>query len=241
MVTNQKFFNPIKKNNRAFEEVAFNIKNSIFKGIWKPGEKLPGENELASQFGVSRHTIREALRTLELSGFLMIRTGAAGGPIVKDTILTTIGNLYLDAFQMENISVEEFTAARLAIEKIVLNDAIDNADEEDIRDLKKNIKEAKKIIAKKENATSANFEFHSLLARASKNKVFIILEKTINAINRELRKRSPVDFKTTSAAVQIHEELIAALLKKDRKKAFDLLEKHLHAVSKSLRPHSDHS
>jgi len=128
-----KSFNPIKKSKRAFEEVALIIKESIFSGTYKPGQKLPSEVELASQFGVSRHTVREALRTLELSGFLIIRTGVAGGPIVKDTILTTIGNLYLDAFQMEDITVEEFTAARLAIEKAVLNDAIDNANEEEIR------------------------------------------------------------------------------------------------------------
>ena len=232
----KKSFNPIKKSKRAFEEVALIIKESIFSGTYKPGQKLPSEVELASQFGVSRHTVREALRTLELSGFLIIRTGVAGGPIVKDTILTTIGNLYLDAFQMEDITVEEFTAARLAIEKAVLNDAIDNANEEDIRLLKENIVKAKSLIAKKEIATDANFEFHSLLAHASKNKVFIILENTINAINYELRSRSPVDLKITSGAVQIHEKLLDTLIRKERKKAIKLLEDHLSVVGKSLKP-----
>ena len=235
MAVKDKSFNPIKKNKRAFEVVALNIKESIFKGVWKPGERLPAENELANQFGVSRHTVREALRTLELSGFLKIRTGVSGGPIVKDTIMTTIGNLYLDAFQMESITVEEFTAARLAIEKVVLNDAIDNATKEDIRHLKKNIIKAKKLIDKKELATEANFEFHSLLALASKNKVFIILEKTINMINHELRSRSPVDLKVTVEVVKIHEKLLDALIKKDRAMAIQLLERHLLKVGKSLQ------
>ena len=226
----------IKKRKRVFEEVALDIKEAIIKGLWKPGDRLPAENELANQFGVSRHTIREALRTLELSGFVIIRTGVAGGPIIENTILSRIGSLYLDAFQMKDITVEEFTAARLAIEKIVLSDAIDNADEEDIESLNKNIKEAKKKIENKEIATDANFEFHSLLARASKNQVFIILEKTINTINQELRSRSPVDFQITRGAVKDHEKMLDALINKDREKAFKLLERHLSTVGKSLKP-----
>jgi GntR family transcriptional regulator, transcriptional repressor for pyruvate dehydrogenase complex len=234
MVVKNKSFKPIKKNKRAFEVVALNIKESIFKGVWQPGERLPSENELSSQFGVSRHTIREALRTLELSGFLKIRTGVSGGPIVKDTIMTTISNLYLDAFQMENITVEEFTAARLAIEKVVINDAIDNATKEDIEKLKNNITKAKKLIANKEFATDANFEFHSLLACASKNKVFIILEKTINTINQKLRSLSSVNLEVTGEAVKMHEKLLDALIKKDREVVIQLLEAHLMTVGKSL-------
>jgi DNA-binding FadR family transcriptional regulator len=237
----EKSFDPIRKRNRAFEEVASRIKDSILTGVWKPGERLPGENELARQFNVSRHTIREALRTLELSGFLVIRTGVGGGPIVKDTITSSISNLYLDAFQMEKITASEFTAARLAIEKVILNDAIDNASEEDIENIRKNLAKAKDLIAKKEIATDANFEFHSLLAQASKNKVFIILEKTINTINRELRNRGPVDLKTTKKAVYVHEKLLNALIKKDREEAVELLEKHLIEVGKSLKSSSDSS
>lgn len=232
-------FNPIKKPKRAFEEVALIIKESIFSGTYKPGQKLPSEVELAHQFGVSRHTIREALRTLEIAGFLTIRTGVSGGPIVKDTIVTTISNLFMDVFQMEKITVKEFTAARLAIEKVILNDAINNFTEEDIKNLKENIAQAKALIAKKEIATEANFEFHSLLARASKNKVFIILEKTMNAIMYELRSRTAVDFKTTKGAVEAHEKLLEALVKKDWENAVMLLEKHLLAVGKSFGPSSN--
>ena len=58
-------FDPISKGKRAFEEVAAAIKETILRHVWNPGERLPSETELASQFGVSRHTIREALRALE--------------------------------------------------------------------------------------------------------------------------------------------------------------------------------
>ena len=235
-----RFFDPIEKNKRAFEVVASNIKDSILKGLWKPGERLPAETELANQFGVSRHTIREALRTLELSGFLIIRTGVAGGPIVKDTIMSTISNLYLDAFQMERITVEEFTAARQVIEKVILDDAFHHADEDDIENLRRNVAKAKSLVARKEPATDVNFEFHSLLAKASKNKVFLILEKTINTIHHNLRSRTPVDFKTTRAAVEAHEMLLDAIVSNERDKAMKLMEKHIAAVRKSYHPDPDH-
>jgi len=226
-------FDPIPRGKRAFEEVAGAIKNTILGRVWSPGERLPSETELASQFGVSRHTIREALRTLELSGLIAIRTGVAGGPVVKDTIMASIGNLYLDAFQMEKISVEEFTGARQAIEKVILDDAFDNAGQEDIENLRRNVAKAKALVAKREIAKDVNFEFHSLLARASKNKVFVILEKTINTIHHDLRSRSPVDFKTTKAAVEAHEMLLDALISKERDKAMSILVKHIAAVRKS--------
>ena len=165
--------------------------------------------------------------------FFSIETGVSGG-IVKNNIDIAISNLYLDALQMEDITVEEFTAARMAIEKIILNDAIDNAEDRDIKDLQENLSKAKDRIAKKELATDLNFEFHSLLARASKNKVFGILEKTINAIHHNLRSRRTADFKTSKTAVQAHEKMLDAIIKKDREKATKLLEHHVVAIRKSL-------
>ncbi len=239
MDKNLKPFSPIKKSRRAFEEVALHIKESIFSGVHKAGQRLPSEIELAQQFGVSRPTIREALRTLELAGFITIKTGVSGGPIVKDTVLTTISNLFMDVFQMEKITVEEFTAARLAIERVILDDAIINIEEGDIKNLKENVEQAKELLAKNELATGVNFDFHSLLARASKNKVFIILEKTMNAINFNIRSRSPARYKTSETAVEDHEKIIEALIRKDLKSAHKILEEHILAVGKSPKQDSN--
>lgn len=239
MQKSAKSFDPIKKSKRAFEEVAINIKDSIVKGVYESGERLPSENELANQFNVSRHTIREALRTLELSGFITIKTGVTGGPIVQDTILSTIGKLYYDAFQMEKITAEEFTAARLVIEKAVLKEAIDKADEQDIENMREYLKTAKDSLANKELSEMDHWGFHSLLARASKNKVFIILERGINAIHHEMRRRNiegtPEDYRATKIAYQEHEKILDALIKKDRDKAMKLLEKHIIALGKTFK------
>ena len=228
----ENLFTPIESK-RTFEEISSKVKSLIFDGTLKPGDRLPSELELAKQFGVGRQSVREALRLLELSGFVSIQKGYGGGPIVKDTISTRIRNLYLDAFRMEKITVAEFTSARLAIEKAILDEVIDKADDSDIKRIQANLAEAEELIADKKMATDENFDFHALLARASKNKVFIILEKSINAIHRNLRGRSTADYKTTRNAVKAHQEILDAIIKKDREKAIKLLDQHILDVMKS--------
>ena len=97
-----------------------------------------------------------------------------------------------------------------------MNHTIDNADDSDIENLKENLAKVKDLVANKEIATEVNFEFHSLLAQASKNEVFVILEGAINAIHRNLRSRRAPDFKTSETAVQAHEKILDALIEKRR-------------------------
>ena len=232
MSGNKVLFTPVE-NKRTFEEVSSKIKTLVFEGVLKPGDRLPSEAELAKQFNVGRQTVREALRILELSGFIHVQKGFGGGPIIKDTILANVTNLLLDAFQMEKISVNEFVAARLMVEKGILNYAIDSADDQDVKALQENLAEAKDLIADKELATDVNFTFHALLARASKNAVFIILEGAINAIHRNLRSRRTADFETSKNATLAHEKILDAFIKRDRERAITLLDQDILAVRKS--------
>ena len=239
MASHEDPFTPIR-NKRTFEEVAFRIKDLVFDGVLQPGDKLPGEEELAKKFGVGRQSIREALRVLELSGFVTVQTGFGGGPMVQNTISKKIIDMLLDAFKLGDFTVDEFTLARLGLEKMILNEAIDHADKDDIKALEDNIIKARELIERGETATAVNFDFHSLLAKASNNKVFILLEGAINAIHRSLRILSAADLKTTtSSAVQAHVKILDAMKKKEREKAIALLDEHLHAIAKSLKQESN--
>jgi GntR family transcriptional repressor for pyruvate dehydrogenase complex len=232
MNVDKTLFTPVESK-RTFEEMSSKIKALVFEGVLKPGDRLPSEAELARQFNVGRQTVREALRILELSGFIRVQKGFGGGPIIKDTILANITNMLLDAFRMEKISVDEFTAARLMVEKGILSYAIDNADDQDVKALEENLAEAKGLIADRELATDVNFDFHALLAKASKNTVFTILEGAVNTIHRNLRSRRTADFETSKNAVLAHEQILDAFIKKDPERAINLLEEHILAVRES--------
>jgi GntR family transcriptional repressor for pyruvate dehydrogenase complex len=234
MAPRKTMFVPVR-GKRTFEEVSSQIKRLILEGALKPGDKLPSETKLAEQFDVGRTTIREALRILELSGFLTVQKGFGGGSVIKDTILKKMTSLLLDAFQMEKITVNEFTAARLVIEKAILTEAIEHADKQDIENLRRNIEKTKEVIAAKEMATDIGFQFHSLLAKSSKNTVFVILEGAINAIHRNLAIRSLPNFREAKRWVCTHEEMIDAIVKKDLNKAIRLLEKDVFSARTALR------
>src|SRR5690242_3941549 len=72
------------KQNKAYQDVVVQIQEAIIAGSIKPGSQLPAERELKEQFGISRGTLREALRVLEQKGLIEIRTGVAGGSIVRE-------------------------------------------------------------------------------------------------------------------------------------------------------------
>jgi DNA-binding FadR family transcriptional regulator len=197
---------------------------------------------------VSRQTIREALRILELSGFITIQKEGSGGPLIKDTILNTISGLFLDAFRMEKISIEELTIARLEIEKVVLNHVIDHAGESDIKSLRDNVVRARKKVDNNIMAAEENIQFHELLAEASKNHVFVIVAGSILAVLRELLSRLTLNLKTSNDAVGYndevlksknavgyHEDILNAIVEKRRDEAIHLLERHLLEVRDRLR------
>jgi GntR family transcriptional repressor for pyruvate dehydrogenase complex len=241
-------FTPIK-NPRTFEEVSNQIKKLIFDGVFKPGDKLPSEIEIAQQFNVGRQSIREAMRILELSGFITIQKGGGGGAIIKDTISSTISELFLDAFQMEKITIEELTIARFEIEKIVLKYAIENADESDIESLQKNIRETREKIENNILAVDENIRFHKLLAKASKNHLFaIVVEAVTTAVRHFLSGLGPASESSDSEkwynenmmnsknTIAYHEDILNAVIEKKLDVAIDILENHLLEIKGRLQP-----
>jgi len=234
MEAKKHLFSPID-NKRAFESVSLEIKKLILSGALKPGDRLPSEAEIAAQFNVGRQTVREALRILELSGFISIQKGYGGGPVVKDTIINRVVSLLLDAFQMEKISIAKITAARVGIERAVLDSVIDSAEESDLNNLRDNIDKAWDRAEKGLSCIEENLEFHRLLAAASKNPVFVIVIEAILALVRSFHTLQLPDADTCEGAVKSHQDLLKAIIKKDRGKAFQIIEEHFLEVKNRLQ------
>ena len=108
-------FKPIRQL-RVFEEIVTQLKESILTGRFKTGDKLPTERELVEEFQVSRVAIREALRTLENSGFIVTRQGASGGAYVTDLSFEFLANAFVDLFLADKISIPELHRVRLIME-----------------------------------------------------------------------------------------------------------------------------
>jgi GntR family transcriptional regulator, transcriptional repressor for pyruvate dehydrogenase complex len=229
----ENMFRPIR-GKRTFEEVSDKVKNLIFKGVLKVGDRLPSEAALARQFNVGRQSLREALRLLELSGFIEIQKGSTGGPVVRNMVLNNLSKSFLDAIQIKGITIDQLTAARLDVEMAVMRHVLNNIDESDFNELNDNVEQAAKKIESGSQAFRENIQFHKLLARASKNPVFTIVVEAIMAVCSDFLSRREPEINKSRHVVETHREILHAMARQDRERAMHLLEKHLLEVRKWL-------
>src|SRR5271157_855002 len=119
MKSRQSLFIPLGTK-RAFEDISDQIRELIYSGVFKPGDKLPPERELAIQFNAGRMVVREAFRTLEQSGLIYIKQGSFGGAFIKKMDSSPIENSISDMIKIGNITMENLTEARIKIESVIL-------------------------------------------------------------------------------------------------------------------------
>jgi len=176
---------------------------------------------------------------LEMSGFITIQRGAKGGPVIENTILHIASNSLMNAIQMQNITLDDLTVARIEIERGVLIHVLKKADASDIRILQKNVLKAKREISSDIRASALNVEFHRLLAKASKNPVFEIVVDSIMAVAAEYLSRIELGLEQSKRSVDDHEALLSAIIEKDTAKAIKILENHLRLLGSLYQTVSD--
>jgi GntR family transcriptional repressor for pyruvate dehydrogenase complex len=169
------------KTTRLFEEISRQIGGQIHSGELKAGEKLPNERELATTFAVSRHAVREALRSLESIGQLEFKKGATGGAFVARGNPQPFTKIMRGMVEIGGITLEQLTEARLAIESAVIAVACERADEADFRALDANIDAAERetLAGNLAVKTKLNVEFHVLLAELTGNPILTMMMKSL--------------------------------------------------------------
>jgi len=118
---------------RASEEVVDQIKEAIYSRQLLPGDRLPSERELSEQFGLSRMTIRDALRVLESTGLVEIKVGASGGAYVREPNLEMLSDSLSSFLRLKKTTLLELTEARKIIETATAELAAQRATEEDLK------------------------------------------------------------------------------------------------------------
>lgn len=173
---------------RAFESIAREIRSEIGRRKLKPGDRLPTERDLAEQLGVSRSTVREAIRSLENSGLLTLKRGPGGGAIVSDGGGAAVAVGLSDLMTLGVISPDHLAEARVILGTSVARLACARRTFGDLEALTRNIdvSEAAAAGLEEEIRVKANLDFHRLLANATKNPALIVLTNAVLAINRSI-------------------------------------------------------
>jgi DNA-binding FadR family transcriptional regulator len=110
------------------EIVAHNIARDISTRRLRPGARLPSETVALARFNVSRSSLREALRLLELLGVIRIRTGAGGGPVVGQVTSADFGCTTTFYYHLIGVTIREILEARCILEPALVRLAVDQAD-----------------------------------------------------------------------------------------------------------------
>jgi len=175
---------------RAFEEIAGQIRELVARGRLRPGDRLPGERELSAMFNVSRNTLREALRALELSGMIELRKGAAGGAFVLPGSSGVIVNGLRDLYHLGTITPQHLTEARIWMSTIVVRVACERITEDDLKALEANVEAA--VRAQKagnfEERAELHRQFHNILAGATRNPIVQVTMEGMMEIMRQFIK-----------------------------------------------------
>src|SRR5690606_2847660 len=159
-------FKPIRSQ-RAFEEIAEQIRLELAQGRLGVGSRLPSERALAEQFGVSRNTLREALRSLEHAGLVRLQKGATGGAFITEGNGQVITTGLLDMYHLGAIQPAQLTEARIWLESIIVREACLRATAKDLEKLHANVREAEAAMADGDlhRRAESHLQFPRILAR----------------------------------------------------------------------------
>ena len=221
---------PLNKTN-LYEEILKEIIRLIKKESWKSGEKIPGEIALAEAFGVSRNSIREALKALELSGIIIAKAGK--GTFLSDNVFNNIRRMELTWALRDTHSLEELVQTRFIVEPELVALAAQNANSNDIREMNEIIEKTIEVVKNDKYTIEEGMKFHLRMIKASKNN---ILTKFMNSIvdelcvHRLLRVKEYIDKDQIFKEMKEHSFLVKLIEHGEVEKAREFSKNHIMRV-----------
>ncbi len=227
MAEPQLSFTAVRKR-RVFEDVARQIQRLIVDGVVRPGQLLPPERQLAERFGVSRNSVRDAIRTLELSGLVVARLGE--GNVVADvspeTLVAPLATLLLQKRKL----VAELLDVRRMLEPALAARAAVHATDEQIAHLEDVLRRQAEKTARGEATVEEDSEFHYAIALAAGNSVVRKLLDVLMDLLRETRARSLQVEGRLQRSLAGHRRVLQAIRQRDADEAVRAVRQHLEEI-----------
>jgi GntR family transcriptional repressor for pyruvate dehydrogenase complex len=214
------------------DQVIDQIKALLLGGDLRPGSRLPPERQLAEMLGVSRPSLREALRALEYAGVLETRVGE--GVFVSDGSGMLPSNIQMSHL-LRQYALEEMIEVRKVLETAGIRRAVARASEEDIAAVEKAHEDSRALLANREGFAASDYAFHQAIVDASGNSIFAAMLQTMRRMMSEFNMELLATVKGRKAVIRHHGAILDALSRRDAAQAAELLEKHLDNVVRSMR------
>jgi GntR family transcriptional regulator, transcriptional repressor for pyruvate dehydrogenase complex len=228
-------FNPVN-DRRISELIVDQVRLLIRRQQLKPGDRLPPERELCERFGVSRVTVREALRVLEANGLLEIRVGARGGAFVTKPSKERVGEGIADLLTLSAVTAAEATEARLILEVGMIPLVCERADERDIADLLEICDRQDEALAKGNYEINLSAEFHSRLAECAHNSAVQMLTHSFRGpLLMSLGRARQTAPEMGRVGANEHRDIVHAVQDRDAAKAAEIMRRHLGRTARRVK------
>lgn len=222
-------FEAVKKT-KLYEKVVPQIQGMISDGLLKPGDKLPPERELAEAFQVSRTSLREAIRALEILGLVEARQGE--GTVVRDLSASSLVSPLSAVLSQKRELVSELLDVRRMIEPPLAARAAKHATPEDLAELKDILRRQKEKVDRGELAVEEDSEFHYTIARAAKNSVILKVLDVFMDLLRESRERSLQVRGRLQKSFAGHCRIFSAIRRRNAPAAERAMRRHIEEIEK---------
>ena len=215
------------RRNKVYEEVAKQIERLILQKL-HPGDKLPSERELAEMLQVSRSSIRDAIRSLELMGLVEPRQGA--GTIVRELSAESLVNPFANALKRRQELVSELLDFRKMLEPPLAARAATHASPDEISEMEEILQRQEGKLSQGEVAIAEDAEFHYSVALASGNSIVLKVLDILMDLLRDTRERSLQLKGRPERSLAGHRRILAAIKRHDAGAAKDAMRRHIEDV-----------
>jgi len=220
-------FTAVRKT-RVFEGVVLQIQRLIVDGALKPGERLPPERELAARLSVSRSSVRDAIRILELAGLVVPRQGE--GTVVADLGPENVAAPIAAILLRKRELIGELLDVRRMIEPTLAARAAERATPEEIARLEEILERQAAKAARGEPTVDEDGEFHYQIALAARNGVVRSVLDVLMQLLRETRARSLQAPGRPRRSLEGHRRIVEAIARHDPEGAERAVRLHLEEI-----------
>lgn len=216
---------------RTSAAIVARLRKMIRSGQLPIGARLPTERELCERLGVSRLSVREALRVLESGGLIEIRLGSHGGAFVTAPTTGSAGQGITDLLSTAGMSAVNVTEARIMIELGVVPLVAERATETDLRELRARCDDEERTRREGTYTAAVSFGFHLRVAQASHNPaVSMLMESFREAILMSIREAHHEG----NQGVEEHRAFVDAVEYRDAEAAGVIMGAHLQRTADAV-------
>lgn len=216
------------------EHVAQRLLDRIITADLAPGSSFGTEADLLAQFDVSRPTLRESLRILESQGVLELRPGPGGGIMVRKPSTDILAHGLSVFLRLHDVPFIAVLKAREVIEPALAAEAATNGTEDDFDELERSI-ERMEGIKDQDAFIEENRVFHSIVARASGNKVLETFWSTISILATGEHHGVRYTVGNQQHVIEAHKAILKACRQRDSKAAARKMEIHVTELEHLVR------